>query len=402
MRIISYLGLLILATFLFSCDWLKSDGDNPTDPGDPDAAAYQNVSSSNLPLGALSGNSMDAQPVDIDFDGDIDLVIAVEFGANRLLLNNGNGFFSDASQNRIPARNFDSEDVAIANFNADNFLDLFFASEDNEVNEFYLNQGSAFFTDAIGRIPVTGMSNAAEAIDVNGDGAIDILIGNNGINRLLINNGNAFFSDQSGQRLPNVNDITQDIEFGDLDGDGDLDIVVANEDANRILINTGNGFFADQTSTRLPLFGTEETREVDLGDLDGDGDLDIYFSNVTLFQSGSNSQDRLLINNGQGVFSDSTSSSLPQITTNTVDADFFDIDADGDLDILAGNFNGGARVFINDGSGNFADDTENWLPQNFFPRVVDFEVADYNGDGLPDIYVANFQSADALLIRRNQ
>lgn len=402
MRLLTSLCFVFLGGMLISCD-LKNGDPGTVNPGEPDPAPYQNVSNSNLPLSNLSGNSMDAQSVDIDSDGDVDLIIAIEFGPNKLLINDGSGVFSDESSGRLPAQNFDSEDVAVADYNADGLFDIFFASEDNQTNEFYLNQGSSFFIDAIGRIPVTGTSNAVEANDADNDGDIDLLIGNNGQNVLLINNGNAFFSDQTGQRLPGVLDITQDVEFGDIDGDGDLDIAVANEDGNRIFVNTGSGFYSDQTSSRLPLTGgIEETREVDFGDVDGDGDLDLYFSNVIIFQSGSNPQDRLLINNGEGVFTDQTTSRLPANNTDTVDADFLDIDGDGDLDLLVGNFRGGAQVFINDGAGLYSDETEEWLPENFRPRVVDFEVADYNGDGLPDIYIANFQSEDALLIRRSK
>ncbi|MGK7369208.1 MAG: FG-GAP-like repeat-containing protein, partial [Candidatus Halalkalibacterium sp. M3_1C_030] len=120
-----------------------------------------------------------------------------------------------------------------------------------------------------------------------------------------------------------------------------------------------------------------------------------------IFESGADPQDRLLVNNGQGVFSDVTSSQLPQKTTNTFDTDFLDIDGDGDLDIITGNFNGGVQVFLNNGAGTFTDDTENWMPEDFNPRVVDFEIADYNGDQLPDIYIAVFDGPDALLLRKD-
>jgi len=392
--------ILSLTNILLGCN-LNSETDGPTDPSEPDITAFQNASS-NLPLNSLSGNSMDAKTADLDNDGDRDLIVAVEFGPNKLLINNGDGIFNDQSSGRLPARDFDSEEVVIAEFNGDGLLDLFFVSEDNLTNEFYLNGGEASFFDATNRIPVSGTSNAVETADIDNDGDMDLLIGNNGQNAMLINNGNAFFFNQTNQRLPERLDITQDVEFGDIDGDGDLDILVGNEDENRILINSGTGFFTDQTSSRLPLTdGIEETREVDLGDIDGDGDLDIYFSNVELFQSGANPQDRLLINDGEGVFSDSTDSQLPQKTTNTMDADFLDIDGDGSLDLLVGNFNGGARLFINDGTGNYTDETEEWLPDDFSPRVMDFEASDYNGDQLTDIFIANFQSRDNLLLRRN-
>lgn len=406
MRVNKIAILLILAGVLSSCG-IEAAEDSPNDPEEPDPVPYQNVTNSNLPTASLSGNSMSALSADMNNDGNLDLVVAIEFGRNKLLLNNGSGVFSDQSANKLPGYNFNSQDVAVADFNGDGLFDIFFANAANrttqQTNEFYLNQPGIVFLDRLDRIPVLGISNAAVARDLDNDQDIDLLIGNNRQNRILINNGNArFVNDDS--RISQRLDLTQDVEVGDITGDGNPDIIVANQnDDNRILINNGSGFFFDQTGERLPVIGgIEETHEVELADIDGDGDLDIYFSNAQLFESGANPQDRLLENNGNGVFSDVTQSQLPQKLSNTFDTDFLDIDNDGHLDIITGNFDGGVRVFINDGSGTFTDDTENWMPQDFNPSVIDFEIADFNGDGRPDIYIANYQSTDALLIRRNQ
>jgi len=406
MRYLHIIILILLGGTVSSC-WIEAAEDSPNGPGEPDPIPYENVSSSNLPTGSLSGSSMNALAVDIEQDGDLDLVIASQ-GPNKILLNNGSGEFSILSNSILDRFNFNSQDVAVADFNGDSRFDLFFGNAadqtTSQTNEFYLNLGNVSFSNDLGQIPVTGISNSSLARDLNRDGFIDILIGNSGQNILLINNGNARFFDQTGQRLPSRFDLTRDIEVGDITGNGFPDIIVANEnDDNRVLANNGSGIYLDQTGSRLPVISAiEETREVELADVDGDGDLDIYYSNVRIFESGADPQDRLLINNGQGVFSDVTSSQLPQKTSNTFDTDFLDIDSDGDLDILTGNFNGGVQVFLNNGAGTFTDDTENWLPEGLNPRVVDFEVADYNGDQLPDIYIAVFDGADILLLRKDQ
>jgi len=406
MRFLHILILILLGGTVSSC-WIEAAEDSPNGPGEPDPIPYENVSSSNLPTGSLSGSSMNALAVDIEQDGDLDLVIASQ-GSNKILLNNGSGEFSILSNSILDRFNFNSQDVAVADFNGDGRFDLFFGNAadqtTSQTNEFYLNQGNVSFSNDIGLIPVTGISNSSLARDLNRDGFIDILIGNSGQNILLINNGNARFFDQTGQRLPSRFDLTRDIEVGDITGNGFPDIIAANEnDDNRVLANNGSGIYLDQTGSRLPVISAiEETREVELADVDGDGDLDIYYSNVRIFESGADPQDRLLINDGQGVFSDVTTSQLPQKTSNTFDTDFVDIDSDGDLDILTGNFNGGVQVFLNNGAGTFTDDTENWLPEGLNPRVVDFEVGDYNGDQLPDIYIAVFDGADVLLLRKDQ
>lgn len=404
---------IVFCLLLIVCACSIEAVNQPGDGDDDSESIFQDVSSANIPAGNLSGSSMDAKAADIDNDGDLDLVIAIEFGANKILINDGTGVFTDESAARLPAKDFDTEDIAIADFDGNGSLDIFFVSEDNQTNEYYLNNGDGTFSDLSGQIPVTGASNAVATADINTDGFPDLLIGNNGQNVVLINNGQGLFSNQSPSRLVQVNDITQDLALGDMDGDGDLDLLVANEDANRYQVNVGNGFFVDRTQSRLPLLpGVEETREVDLADIDGDNDFDIYFANVILFQSGNSAQDRLLTNQG-GAFTDATSNRIPASNTNTLDADFFDIDRDGDFDIVkgdfglldenSGNFSGSnfARVLINNGSGFFSDQTETYFPSDFSPKVTDFEIADFNGDGLFDIYVANFRSSDVLLLQQS-
>lgn len=401
MKIAHILCLSFLFLFLSSC-WIEAV--DSEDPGNGDEEAiFEDVSSSNLPLSVLSGSSTKVHSIDLDQDGDLDLIIAIEFSANRLLFNDGTGNFTDESSGRLPARNFDSKDVAVADFNNDGFPDIFFASEENETNEYYINNRDNSFSDAGGRIPVSGISTAADTGDVDNDGDIDLLIGNLGQNVLLINNGNAFFSNQTAERIPQLDDGTRDIMLVDIDGDGDLDMLAGNEDSNRILINDGNGFFTDETSQRLPLRNTQElTHDVNIADIDGDGDPDIYFGNVAPSSTQADPQDRLLTNNGDGSFTDVTGDQLPVYDTNTVDADFVDINNDGYPDLLVGDIEGNALVLMNDGNGTFSDETENWLPENFRPQVLDFNVADFNGDGLLDIYIGNYQSEDNLLLQQDR
>lgn len=395
------LTLLLIGIFISSCEWNLNAPDGGNGGTDPDTTAfYKNVTSENLPDGS-DATSPQAKAGDIDNDGDLDLIIAVSFSPNRILINNGAGKFTDESSIRLPQKNFDSQDVAINDFNSDGNLDLFFVGNQNQTNELYINNGNGVFSDLGNRIPVSGNSTAAEAVDINGDGPVDILIGNLGQNILLINNGNAFFSNQSAGRLPQNINFTRDLAMADLTGDNLRDIVVGNENTNSLLINYGSGFFTDQTSSRLPLPGDiEETEDVNIADMDGDNDQDLYFGN-TGFQEGSNPQDRLLINNGQGFFTDATSDRLPAITTFTFDADFADLDNDGDMDLVVGNYNGGIRVLINNGSGYFSDYTALWMPNNFSPLVLDLEIADFNNDDWLDIFVAVENGPNQLLLKRN-
>jgi hypothetical protein len=81
----------------------------------------------------------------------------------------------------------------------------------------------------------------------------------------------------------------------------------------------------------------EETREADFGDVDQDGDLDLLFANVRLFVKDARRQNRLLLNDGSGRFQDATSFRLPADDQSSLDGDLIDLDLDGDLDIVTSN-----------------------------------------------------------------
>jgi len=339
------------------------------DDGTPVEESYfEIVSATHLPVTSLEGRSMDARFSDFDGDGDQDLVIVLEFEPNILLINAGGGVFNDESNTRLPRSARDSQDVGVADFDLDGNMDIIVVTGVELVNELYLSNGNGTFNDDSDRIPVKGISNAVLIEDLDLDGDPDILIGNEGPNVILINDGAARFTDETADRLPIEFDQTQDLELGDVDGDGDLDLVVGNEDRNRLLINTGGGIFVDESEARIPIpEGVEETWEADFGDVDGDGDLDLLFANVN-FLAGS-PQNRLLLNDGDGFYSDVTLENLPLNPEASLDVDFLDLDEDGDLDIIIGNailtpsglFDPSPYlIWINDGSGVFTHFRQCW------------------------------------------
>ena len=366
---------------------------------------YQDVTTTHLPYQDLQRLSMDAGIADLDNDGDMDILIANEHRPNILLINDGKGRFTNESAQRIPQVNHDSEDIGIADFDLDGDLDIIVVSEDDKTNELYLNNGDGTFTDAGSRIPVTGTSNSVVVFDINLDGAPDILIGNNGQNNLLINDGKGHFKDETTERFGEFIYVTQDLSLGDIDNDGDQDLLVGNEDANRILINNGKGFFEDQSARRLTYrSAAEETREVDVADIDGDGDLDMLYGNVQAFVEGAPRQNRLLLNDGKGFFSDITSTHLPKDDNRCFGVAFLDIDGDGDADIMTGNTNGARfagetpfSVYLNDGKGKFTDATGSFLPENIKGRGFDIDFVDFNGDNINDLFLSNRGSQDFLL-----
>lgn len=192
------------------------------------------------------------------------------------------------------------------------------------------------------------------------------------------------FSDETRALLQPEKDRSFWVRPGDIDKDGDLDLIVGNRpgDPNLIkaLINDGKGGFANDSSRRIP--GTIPSQIPfggDLGDLDGDGDLDIVLA-MARVEAGGSEPDRILINTGGGLFQDETTNRLHGVIINrSFVARFCDVDSDGDLDIFIGTVQGDpARLWLNE-KGEFDEKGANRLPQTSF-SVAAADCADADGD----------------------
>lgn len=367
---------------------------------------FKDVTSSHLPEG-LTGRCMDAAAHDFNGDGHLDIMLAMEFAENILLLNDGKAKFRYGVG--LPKTRHDSEDIAVADFNLDGKPDIAIVSEDDKVNELYFNRGNGHFDNASKKLPLTGTSNAVVTADINGDGAADLLIGNVGPLGVLINDGKGGFIDETRQRVGMSHYRVQDLALVDVDNDGDLDLLTGDEIRNRIFINQGKGIFKDESKTRLPDI-EDMTREVVSADVDGDGDMDIYYANVS--NKPEKAANRLLLNNGKGYFTEATQSHLlDNRQESNFTALFVDLDGDKAIDLLVpsynvdGSNNGVYHPYLNDGKGRFSlkrFDTP-------FPKGNGFDIAhgDFNGDGKKDFYLCNRArgwggingGADALMLR---
>ena len=209
---------------------------------------YTEVTATHLPAG-LAGRCMDAAAGDADGDGDFDLVLAMEFEPKILLLNDGRGRFSDASA-ELPRAVHDSEDVAFADFDGDGDLDLVLVSEDDRTDELYFNDGRARFSDLSERLVPDDVSNALVVLDLNGDGAPDVLTGNIGVDRALINDGKGHFRED----VPAMGYGFHEARLADLDGDGDLDVLAKPYNWNTpridVWLNNGTGKRRSGTNPR--------------------------------------------------------------------------------------------------------------------------------------------------------
>jgi hypothetical protein len=155
-------------------------------------------------------------------------------------------------------------------------------------------------------------------------------------------------------------------------------------------IDNGQFQLADETVERLPEF-TGDSRYVDGADIDGDGDMDLAVA--VAFAA-----NLLLKNDGKGVFS---AVDLPGGKGETQSLVFVDLNEDGRADLFFGNVNEPVRVLINDGSGQFSDETESWLGGDFSYQIERVLPGDLDGDGDQDLILLCSGSQTERMLRND-
>ncbi len=313
----------------------------------------------------------------------------------------GGVIFEEQTTTRFPDPNPSeyTNQLSIADIDADGDLDILFANGGNFGNagtpqllRIYINDGNGFFTDeSVERTGgLTFLARGVETGDADGDGDLDIVVAQD-FNRqpfLLINTGGGFFDDETDERLPAANLGSARAQFGDIDNDGDLDLYFCHGGSsrwgcavNRIYVNDGDGFYTDETDLRHPAGNVCEPMDAIFGDIDGDFDLDIRTSST------SSNQSKLYENDGAGVFSD-ISAGVPN-DDNCYSYDFGDIDGDGLLDLLGANGGPGVTEILlhNNGDGTFSNWTGNINP-NPSADDNDSKFFDYDNDGDLDLIIA--------------
>ena len=408
-------------------------------------------------FGADRTENLDAG--DADNDGDLDVITGNGGDGSdqlaRIFINSGTGTFTDQTSTRFagfPVQG--ARDIEFVDVENDGDLDVYVGNHTNggvgQVSRFFINKGGVqlgavgFYQDetatrwgALTSVPagdqVCGGCNSGpwrdftcdcDFGDLDDDGHVDLFHSSYGPNidgtrdsRVFLNNGSGVFNELFpwADAGADIQTHTIDLDLADFDADFDIDVFMSSRGSQaRMYLNNTYGpaettLFKDVTQAALIATGAASAGiganyEAEYGDVDGDGDFDVWAKNYD------GVTDRILRNNGllHGIPTFSKMSSWivgdPNFDENEVD--FGDYDNDGDIDAFLANFSGTNWLYQNGGAQGLDPDTQGLfhrtgggggladafleLPSNFNGGTsLDGEFADLDNDGDLEILLGN-------------
>jgi hypothetical protein len=308
---------------------------------------------------------------DFDNDGFEDVFVTSGVLTDKLYRNNGNGTFTDIypKSGLTLTDKYITQGAAAADVNRDGFVDLFVTTITTKgkkkvipraINLFFLNNGDGTFRDATTEYKLNQMnsfSTGASFGDFNADGWPDLYIGNYfnefrgelsvindatvvGANQisagyLLLNNGGKFFTDVYKDYGLDFKGFGFGGVFSDFDNDGDQDLIVNHDFGFKRTPN----LLLENLYPKKKFRNVAEKLEIDLsinsmgtavGDYDGNGFMDYFFTNIRF--------NRFMVNSGTSKpFTDKVRDVGMNFVSISWGANFADFDNDGDVDLFVSN-----------------------------------------------------------------
>ncbi len=397
-----------------------------TDQSDPLRTDRFNFQGAQAEAGDTNENYYDGDFGDFDGDGRLDRGMISRYG---LLWNTGDGTMIPVANTVTGATyKFGDKDaigndaVAWADIDGDGDLDSIMGGN-GEAFTCQANQATRF---SIKWQHANSSAKRIVKIDLERDGDVDLIAsgvfcltrncGQPDDFTVWANDGTGTMSDVTAARgLDYSTALAAGVAAGDVDGDGDFDIMLMSGTRRRglVLVNGGTGTFTEREFFTIPdalwtydqggqpTVGMSGGDTMELGDVDGDGDLDLLTSAEGPIGGNSSVFYALFINDGAGNFSEQSATRFNVGTfagkLYASEVKLADFDGDGDLDIAgymqsaqADIMGQNLHVFVNDGAGNFTF-TPGLTPAFTPPTggINAFDVADYTGDGSVDLWVGN-------------
>jgi ASPIC and UnbV/FG-GAP-like repeat/Secretion system C-terminal sorting domain len=364
-------------------------------------SVYSQVTFSDVaPMLGVADNGGAAQGVafvDVNNDGWLDIFLVNNNTPNRLWINQNGIAYNDSTTAWGVNATLPGRGLSCGDFNNDGFIDVMVGGWLTPII-LYKNTGTRFidYTSTAG-VGFTGYGGSINWFDYNNDGKLDVLFANDGMppryKYFFKNNDLSTFTNVAMNIGLSDSSSTLTVATGDYDNDGDLDIFLGTQSypgsyfTGILYRNNGNGTFTEVTAssgitTNYYIWGAE------WGDYNNDGYLDLFIATTSgLYQ--------LYKNNGNGTFTEVSSTVGITDNGNAYSCVWLDYDNDGWFDLYVARGQGYADIMYRNVNGYFTN-VANTIGLVDLLHSSCVSAGDYNNDGYLDLYVNNNGSANRL------